>query len=292
MALDPVLSISNPASPIAVSAQQWRRLDVASTMAHDAHDVAARAGVASGMACTVSGLTVTMAPGSAIVTPSAGTNGSYRVAAGSNTSVALPARSASFSRNDLVVLRVYDAGVDVSGRWEATLEVVAGTPSASPVDPSAPTGALVLYRAIVPPSGTVTMVDLRVWSAALGGVLPCLSSSRPSGAGLRVGQHVYETNTGIVRVWTGTEWRNTLPRIPAIAAGQTNTSGAITAVTFPSGRFANPPIVTATLASGAGAFTWNAVRVLNVTAAGFSIYVNLSSDNSGAPIMWTAVEAG
>lgn len=208
MALDPVLPIAGPpGDPVAVTAEQWRRLDVATTMAHDGHDVAARAGVTAGLGASVAGMTVTVAPGSGIVTPAVTVNGSYRVSVSSSTAVTLSARDATYSRHDLVVARVRDSAVDASGQYAASVEVVTGVPSAAPVPPSVPAGALALWVAIVPPSGTVTLVDRRTYTAALGGVITCTSSTRPAGGSLRPGQVIFETDTSVVQVWTGAAWQ-------------------------------------------------------------------------------------
>lgn len=209
MALDPVLPISgDTGSPVAVSAQQWRRLDVATTMAHDLSDVAARAGVCAGLAATVVGTSVTIGAGSAIITPTSGANGSYRVSVPGPESLTLTARDATYTRHDLVVVRVYDGDADASGLWEARLEVITGTPSASPAAPALPAGALQLWTVVVPPgTGTVTVVDNRAWTSALGGVITCKSTSRPDGAGLRVGQIIYETDTARLYAWDGANWR-------------------------------------------------------------------------------------
>ena len=211
MALDPVLPISgDAANPVAVSAQQWRRLDVGTTMAHDLHDVAARAGVCAGLSATVVGTSVTVSAGSAIITPTVGANGSYRVSVASAESLPLTARDATYTRHDLVVLRVYDADTDASGQWLAKVEVVTGTPSASPAAPPTPSGTLALWTVVVPPTGTITAVDIRTWTSALGGVITGRSSEIPSGPSLRAGQVFYESNTGRLYVWSGTAWKRYL----------------------------------------------------------------------------------
>lgn len=208
MSIDPVLPISGPSgTPVFVTAEQWRRLDVATTMAHDSHDVASRAGVTAGLNATVAGLSVTISPGSAVVTPLVSINGSYRVSVSGSFSLNLPARDATYSRHDLIILRVRDSDVDASGHYAATLAIVTGTPSAAPAPPAVPAGALALWVAIVPPSGTVTLVDRRIYTSALGGVITCTSGTRPSGASLRPGQHIFEVDTSVVQVWTGATWQ-------------------------------------------------------------------------------------
>ena len=302
MALDPVLPMSNGStpSPITISAAQFRRLDVASTMAHDLHDLSTRAGVCSGFVASVSGLTVTVGVGSAIVTPSNTANGSYRVAAGTPTALTLGARNATYSRRDLVVLRVSDGSVDSSGKWVAELVAIPGLASATPIDPVPLVGDLILARAIVPPTGNVTMVDRRDHTASLGGVIPCLSTARPSGPSLRAGQQIFESDTGRVQVWTGTAWRdNTVPpTLPAAMASGIVTltvsasAGATAVVTFPAGRFAAPPIVQATKASsGLAKFV---PYVIGITASQCTIGLysgDGTSGNASIPVAWLAMSA-
>lgn len=298
MALDPVLPIAGPAgNPVEVTAAQWRRLDVGSTMMHETHDVAVRSGVCAGLSATVSGMTVTVVPGSALVTPAVTTNGSYRVSVGSATALTLNARDATYTRQDLIVLRVQDSEIDGSGQYLGSLVVVAGTPSAAPAPPAVPAGTLPLWVAVVPPSGTVTLVDRRQYTSSLGGVLTCTSGTLPVGSSLRPGQMVYETDTSIVRTWTGTAWQIVAaPNQPyAMAAGSlsvtlSNVTMAATNVNFTAGRFSQPPIVV-------GGCTDYGHRLLvrcgNVSTGGFTLNVmtaNGATTTVTANITWIALQ--
>ena len=83
---------------------------------------------------------------------------------------------------------------------------------------------------------------------------------------------------------------NHIPR--AVAAGRATvpgTIGATTAVTFPAGRFTSAPVVTATLNSSSGSHNYNAPRVFNVTATGFSLLTSISTTTAGE-INWIAVQ--
>ncbi|MGW4129500.1 hypothetical protein [Amycolatopsis japonica] len=84
-------------------------------------------------------------------------------------------------RNDLVVMRVYDAaqGDTVPGTGPCQIEIITGTPGAVPVDPPttglAGGGAvLVLARAQVSTAGVITLTDLRRSTGLLGAVRPML----------------------------------------------------------------------------------------------------------------------
>lgn len=86
------------------------------------------------------------------------------------TGVTIGAAPGSGQRNDLVVLKVRDQNAGVGVNNDAIIQVVAGTPSGSPVDPTVPDTALVLARVRVPAgTGAITTAlidDLRVKAAA------------------------------------------------------------------------------------------------------------------------------
>lgn len=104
----------------------------------------------------------------------------------------------------------------------------------------------------------------------------------------------------------GTAWQ-TIPATPAtpyawsagtvagFSAGSLAAGTSISsAVTFPSGRFSQPPKVNVTLSTGPGGSVYLVPRALLATATGFSIYVyNLGSSTvafSGLSVDWTAVQ--
>lgn len=66
-----------------------------------------------------------------------------------NTDLTVSPGDATHPRHDLVVLRMYDDAEDSSGQTEALVEIVEGSPAASPVDPSTPDTAIVLGRLVV-----------------------------------------------------------------------------------------------------------------------------------------------
>lgn len=88
----------------------------------------------------------------------------YRVRAGSVTNVAVTSAHASQPRIDLVVVRVADSQFSGSDD-EATLEVIAGTPAASPAAPALPDNAVVLAQIAVAAQATevldANVTDLR-----------------------------------------------------------------------------------------------------------------------------------
>jgi len=93
--------------------------------------------------------------------------GKYLVRSDSTTTgVTIGTAPGSGQRNDLVVLKVRDSNAGVGSDDDAIFQVIAGTPSGSPVDPAVPDSAIVLARVRVPAAtGSITnslIDDLRV----------------------------------------------------------------------------------------------------------------------------------
>lgn len=117
----------------------------------------ASGGVASGLAVTVDASdVVTVAAGRWVIDGDSVVSGTgvYRGGIGAAASVALDARDATNSRIDLVVARQYDPDI-VPAHTESAgkVEVITGTPAASPSAPALPDLAVELARITVPASG-------------------------------------------------------------------------------------------------------------------------------------------
>jgi microcystin-dependent protein len=105
--------------------------------------------------------------------------------------VTIAAAPGSGTRHDLVVLKVRDPNAGGAAGDDAVIQVVAGTPSGSPVDPAVPASALVLARVRVPSgTGTITnalidnlRVRVRVTGATVpvGSVMPYAGTVAPDG---------------------------------------------------------------------------------------------------------------
>lgn len=93
------------------------------------------------------------------------TQGIYRCIASSTTNLAIAAAHATLERWDLVVGRIYDNTHDGSGfhKWE--LEVVTGTPSGSPSEPSLPASSFKIARVTVPAADTA-ITDSQITNSA------------------------------------------------------------------------------------------------------------------------------
>jgi len=196
---------------LSLSALEYRRAQAALLTHHD-NGLSAMPGALHGLGCSVSGLTLTVAAGSAVLTPSTGANGSYLAVLASAETATITAQDATYARIDRVALRIYDTEVDGSGYSKAAVEIIAGTPAASPVAPTLPTGRLEIAQLQVPKSGagSITVVDKRLWTATLGAPIMAASyATLPSGtmSFLRVGQRAITLDGPVTWRWTGTEWR-------------------------------------------------------------------------------------
>lgn len=158
-----------------------------------------------GGASVASGLTITLQPFVGVVNrPGQGPYLGWLLP--SSVNVTCDAAPATNPRNDLIVMRVYDAaqGDTPPASGPCQIEVITGSPAASPTDPLTPdsTGAITnwsglpvpaqgtgggvaipLWRARVSTGGTVTLTDIRRSTGLLGAVralLPGDSLSDPS----------------------------------------------------------------------------------------------------------------
>ncbi|MFG3291132.1 hypothetical protein ACGF3G_20270 [Streptomyces sp. NPDC048179] len=138
---------------------------------------------------------------------------------------------ASNPRVDLVVLRVYDSLYDNSGQTKPALEIVQGTPAATPVAPAAPAAALPIYQVKVPAGAsagkggldwTTVLTDLRTPTVAVGGILPVYGET---GNGAYPGQ--YRDSGGALQRWDGSAWVSYPSALGGIAP-----AGAVTTASY------------------------------------------------------------
>ena len=126
-------------------------------------------------------LSLQVYPGACVI-PRAG-QGPYLCYNTSIKSVAVDTGNATNPRRDLIVARVYDSAIGDS-QTAFALEVVTGTPAASPSDPSVPTGAIPLARISVAANATTitsgNITDLRTSTSAPGAVRPLLGGDTTS----------------------------------------------------------------------------------------------------------------
>lgn len=189
--------------------------------------LAARSGVLSGLAVTARAtpdMSVDVAAGQCAVTVTETSPGGAALCANDATVTRqIEAASATNPRIDLIVARVFaEVTAQAERRW--ALEVVTGTPAASPVAPSLPPNSLLLRSVTVPANASaITEADLSptlpARTTALGGIVPSLTADDV--VGQYVGQYRDRTDTGATERWTGTEWRRVAgPAQRVLNAGQ------------------------------------------------------------------------
>lgn len=193
---------------------ELRTLDAAMAMANGTA-AGSRAGIRAGdpgLAVSLAGTTVNVTAG--VATLARAGQGVYRAQLAATSPGTLTAAHASFSRVDLVYLRVWDNSVDSSGLNKADTVYLAGTPSGSPVAPTP--GATEIYiplATITVPStggggtGAATVSStVRQVTVAPGGILPVTSAADIAISGTYTGQTRYNTTRGTIESWTGSAW--------------------------------------------------------------------------------------
>ncbi|GAB3376191.1 hypothetical protein [Amycolatopsis echigonensis] len=211
----------------------------------------------------VSGLTMSVQPGTAILSrPGQGPYLGWLLPPAVN--VTCDPAPATNPRNDLVVLRIYDStlGDTVPPEGPVAIQVITGTPGATPVDPlswdatgavtdwsTAPVASqragggvgIVLARAQVSTGGVITLTDRRRSTAPIGAVRVLLPGDSLTDPGIMPGDLSWYNR---LRVWDGTAWRGLqnmrFPRIAATGSGANasftgamNTSYPLASVAIP-----------------------------------------------------------
>ena len=149
----------------------------------------------------------------------------------------LTAASLSNPRIDIVVANVSDTGLPSAAAY---VQVIAGTPAASPSVPTAPGNSItlgqVLVGAAVNSVTSANITDTRAYVVAPGGILPIATEAQAPA--LPASQFMYNIATNALVVGTGTAGVTGLPAIlpwaPQIAVKTSNTlaasAGALTSV--------------------------------------------------------------
>ncbi|MGW7270808.1 hypothetical protein ACWGH5_09835 [Streptomyces sp. NPDC054864] len=137
--------------------------------------------------------------------------GAYPVAVTEPEVLTFTDGNAQFPRKDSVVIRVQDTAYDGTGNVRAYVEIMEGTPAASPVAPTADGTAEKLYEVTIPAgtsAGTggidwgTAVADRRRFTTGLGGIMAGGWTSGYSGS--YPGQ--YRDNGSVLERWSGTTW--------------------------------------------------------------------------------------
>ncbi|MFG2376092.1 hypothetical protein ACGFY9_32030 [Streptomyces sp. NPDC048504] len=224
----------------------------------------------TGTTGTMSG---TVSPGRAIV-QSTDTRGAYPIALTEYEDVTFADGDAQYGRIDLLVLRIYDDVYDGSGRTEAVVDIVRGTPSATPTVPAVPDLALPLYEVTVPAGTsagtggipwTTGLTGRRTATVAVGGILPVTTDTAN---GAYPGQ--YRDNNGQLQRWNGTAWTD----YPALPTWQSWTPAWTTSSGSASPAFGNATVSCRYVKSGTTVHLNFAITFGTTTAFGTSPTVN------------------
>ncbi|MFI8827088.1 hypothetical protein [Streptomyces sp. NPDC053431] len=218
-------------------------------------------------------MTATVYHGKAVIQGGT-TDGAYPVALDEDITITFADGDPLNPRVDLVVLRVYDNDVDALGKFDARVEIIPGTPAATPVAPAAPARSLVLFSVAVKKGASAgtggidwaggAATDLRTTLVSAGGILPVYNNAGVPGA--YPGQYQDNDNAHFLQRWDGTAWVAYPKEIGGVAP-----SGAISTGSY-SGQYRDnygnlqrwngtawvnyqPPLENETTTSGAAALT-------------------------------------
>lgn len=133
--------------------------------------------------------------------------GAYFIWNDANLDLAIAAADATNPRKDIVVCRVKDA--EYTGAINAaSIEVITGTPAVTPAEPALPATAHKLAVLDVAAGATsitdANITDTRLRTAALGGIIPVVSTAKPSH---QQAQAIYLTDKNRLEISTGSIWR-------------------------------------------------------------------------------------
>lgn len=222
-----------------------------------------------------------------------GTQGGYPVISDSAQVVTLPNGGGADVQYTIAAI-VEDSVFDASGQQRARC-VAYTTAGGPPVNSGViPLRQINLRAGLSTGSGGLLPGDLntdfRTWTVAAGGILPTLASTRPGSPA--IGSWIYETDTGLLRVWTGAVWKAirldvlvTLQKFTA--SGTWNQPADMKAVRFgvqaPGAAGGGAQAASAaqnSKGSGGGAGGW-AEAFLSAAAAGASQAVTLGAAGTG-----------
>ncbi|WP_217549131.1 hypothetical protein [Streptomyces sp. GbtcB6] len=180
---------------------------------------------------TSGAMKATVHEGRAVIAAGA-TQGAYPVTLPEPASLTFADGDAANPRIDLVVVRIYDSLYDNSGQTKPALEIVQGTPAATPVAPATPAIALPIYQVRVPAGASAgkggldwagVLTDLRTPTVAVGGILPVYGET---GNGAYPGQ--YRDSGGALQRWDGSAWVSYPSALGGIAPAGTVTTASYT----------------------------------------------------------------
>ncbi|MFE2166683.1 hypothetical protein ACFXB3_16725 [Streptomyces sp. NPDC059447] len=191
-----------------------------------------RAGVVPGglNLTAVSAMQCSIGTGRAVVQGDTG-QGAYMVAVTAPETLTFSDGDPQLDRIDLVELVVLDDAYDRSGKTEAQIRLVKGTPAAVPAVPATPSGMAIPLYSVKVKAGTAAgngginwaeaQTNLRYPTVALGGIVPSDGFK-----GAYAGQ--YRDAGARFQRWDGTTWVSYPPEVGGIAPAGKLTAGTYT----------------------------------------------------------------
>jgi len=210
------------------------------------------------------------------------------------TNVLLGAAPAANSRIDVIYAKQNDASGTVTvpdANNSPVLGVVAGTASPSPSAPAVPVGAVKLAEVLIPSTATATnsagviITQSAQYTAAPGGVVPFrLTADLLAWSNPQPGQRA-DTFAGDHYAYQGANgWQIDRAFAEAsggpIVASLSNVASTILTITFPPGRFTQPPVVTPSIMSSPGVGRKLGAQATGITAAGCQIVVTTGDQSA------------
>lgn len=146
-------------------------------------------------------MSVNVAAGRAVVRSTEAASllaGAYSFLNDATVNLSIAASDPTNPRIDLVIAQVRDSNYS-GASTDARIAVVTGTPAGSPAVPAVPDSCVVLAQVAVAALATTivnaNIADKRTRAYALGGLVVCTSTTRPSGASLYDGLVIFETDS-------------------------------------------------------------------------------------------------
>lgn len=173
------------------------------------------------------GMQVGVSSGFCVVPATAVSNGAYLTGLLTNGTLTVATADPTNPRIDLVCVTVSDLGNSSSA---AVVQIITGTPAASPVVPSLPSYSIPLAQVAVAAAATTistgNITDERTWTAAPGAIMPVQSLAAVS-QGYR-GAYVHDLATGRLAHNSGSGVKQPvlLPFAPVIAYTTTQPTGS------------------------------------------------------------------
>jgi len=164
-------------------------------------------------------MTVLVEPGVCCIPGTeAGSQGNYWACNDAQVTLSIAAAHATLPRIDIVVVNIRDTFYSGASN-DSQLQVITGTPAASPVAPTAPVNSIIICQVAVAAAVTsivdANITDTRFYLAAAGGVINSRTlAAAPVTAEIVEGQLVWAMDTNTMYIWDGSAYTQTYP--PAV----------------------------------------------------------------------------